>query len=291
MSYLSLSQIQEFNQNGFLVLKNFSTIDQIQSLKARMSEIIDQLDPNELKIFTTENQTQVLDRYFLDSAYAIRCFFEEDAFKPNGQLKTEKHLAINKVGHALHDMDDVFERFSYQKAFLDLAKDLGLEQPSIAQSQYIFKQARIGGVVHPHTDSTFLHTTPLSCLGAWLALEDATTQNGCLSFIPNSHKVYPLQQQYVMNKERSGTEFVDTTHERVNWDEDKLQPVEVNIGDLVLIHGSVVHASTPNHSTQSRHAYIIHMIDLQATWSNKNWLQRPESKPFRPMESVIEILN
>lgn len=291
MTYLNSTQIQEFTQNGFLVIKNFSTSDQIQSLKARMTQIIDQLDPNEFKIFTTENQTEVLDRYFLDSAYAVRCFFEENAFDQNGQLTTERHLAINKIGHALHDLDEVFERFSYQKPFFQIAKELGLQEPAIAQSQYIFKQAQIGGVVHPHTDSTFLYTNPLSCLGAWLALEDATTENGCLSFIPNSHKLYPLQQQYVMNKEKSGTEFIDTVHERVSWEADQLQSVEVNKGDLVLIHGSVVHASTPNHSLQSRHAYIIHMIDLQATWSNKNWLQRPESKPFRPMKSVIEILN
>jgi ectoine hydroxylase-related dioxygenase (phytanoyl-CoA dioxygenase family) len=52
----------------------------------------------------------------------------------------------------------------------------------------IFKQARAGGKVAPHVDSTFLHTTPLSAVGFWFALEDVTQENGCLYYIPGSHQ-------------------------------------------------------------------------------------------------------
>ena len=43
-------------------------------------------------------------------------------------------------------------------------------------------------LVVPHQDSTFLHTTPMKLMGCWIALEDATLENGCLWFIPGSHK-------------------------------------------------------------------------------------------------------
>jgi len=43
-------------------------------------------------------------------------------------------------------------------------------------------------VVVPHQDGSFLYTEPLKVMGLWLALEDATVDNGCLSFIPGSHK-------------------------------------------------------------------------------------------------------
>lgn len=59
-----------------------------------------------------------------------------------------------------------------------------LPPPPALQSMYIFKQPSIGGVVVPHQDSTFIHTTPLSCVGLWWALEDATKDNGCLWALP-----------------------------------------------------------------------------------------------------------
>ena len=51
----------------------------------------------------------------------------------------------------------------------------------IGSSVYFF-------IVIPHQDSTFLHTSPMKLMGYWIALEDATVENGCLWFIPGSHK-------------------------------------------------------------------------------------------------------
>lgn len=46
-----------------------------------------------------------------------------------------------------------------------------------------------GLLVTPHQDATFLYTEPLgSVMGVWIALEDATLDNGCLWFIPGSHR-------------------------------------------------------------------------------------------------------
>ena len=42
-------------------------------------------------------------------------------------------------------------------------------------------------VVVPHQDGTFLFNEPLKIMGVWIALEDATIENGCLWFIPGSH--------------------------------------------------------------------------------------------------------
>src|SRR3546814_19129036 len=60
---------------------------------------------------------------------------------------------------------------------------------------YIFKQPHIGGEVGWHQDSTFLYTDPLSAVGLWFALEDATLENGCLWALPGAHKG-PLRERW-----------------------------------------------------------------------------------------------
>ena len=66
---------------------------------------------------------------------------------------------------------------------------------------YIFKHKLIGSEVTSHQDSSFLYTTPRpTCLGMWLALEDATLENGCLWARPGSHKE-PVRRQFARNPE------------------------------------------------------------------------------------------
>lgn len=133
-------------------------------------------------------QTKRIDHYFLGSAGGIGCFFEEGAFDEQGNQIRPKSLAINKIGHAMHDLDPIFHAWSYSEKVKALSRSLGFKRPLPAQSMYIFKQPGIGGEVVPHQDSTFLYTTPPSVVGYWLALEDATKTNGCLWAIPGSHK-------------------------------------------------------------------------------------------------------
>ncbi len=56
-------------------------------------------------IFSTREQNRLTDDYFLESGDKIRFFFEEDAFRPDGTLKQSKERSINKIGHALHELD------------------------------------------------------------------------------------------------------------------------------------------------------------------------------------------
>ena len=82
-------------------------------LRGRAEELVREFDPQEIvSIFSTHEQTRTSDEYFLESGDKIRFFFEENAFNADGSLRQEKATSINKIGHALHDLDPVFDEFS-----------------------------------------------------------------------------------------------------------------------------------------------------------------------------------
>ena len=95
-------------------------------------------------------------------------------------MRQTKERSINKIGHALHDLDPVFDGFSRTARLAQLAADLTVARPLLLQSMYIFKQPHIGGEVTCHQDATFLYTEPLGVTGLWFAIEDAMIENGCL---------------------------------------------------------------------------------------------------------------
>ena len=175
MSPLTTKQKNSFDENGVLVLPDFFSIKECDSLMSRMATIIDAANDESSTIFSTTDRTHSQEDYFLTSGDKIRFFYEQQS-----KDSTPSELSLNKVGHALHDLDPVFSDFVRQEKVADLASDIGFVEPLLLQSMYIFKPPHIGGEVVWHTDHPFLWTDPPSVVGFWVALEDATIENGCL---------------------------------------------------------------------------------------------------------------
>ena len=178
---LSPQQLQEFDQQGYLVIPDFISPIQRQGLMQRAEELIEAFEPPPVRsIFKTDEQERTSDDYFLASGSNVSFFFEEKAIDSEGHFTVPKQKSINKIGHAQHRLDPVYKGIVNELDFTSLGRDLGIEKPEAVQSMHIFKQPSIGGEVGLHQDSTFLYTEPKSCIGFWLALEDATASNGCL---------------------------------------------------------------------------------------------------------------
>ncbi|XP_020696520.1 phytanoyl-CoA dioxygenase [Dendrobium catenatum] len=267
---LSKEQLSSFNSNGFLVIESFYSLEEILEMRSRMVELLDGFDASSsASIFSTKNQQKLTDDYFFESAEKISFFFEEKAFGDDGRLRQPKELSINKVGHALHEIDPIFKKFSSSEKISSIFVSLGYKRPAVMQSMYIFKQPGIGGEVVPHQDNSFLYTEPPSCTGLWLALEDATIINGCLWAIPGSHK-NGLVRRFI--RDDNGVHFDQCSP---FYDQKEFVPLEVKAGTLIVIHGDLIHQSFENKSTTSRHALSLHVVDTDGyKWAKNNWIQR-----------------
>lgn len=259
-----------WRRDGFLILENFATPERCRALLDRTRELITGFEPTDTpSVFSTTSTSHARDDYFRQSGDKIRFFLEEKA-EDGGAFGS-----INKIGHALHDLDPVFGAFSRSPRLRALARDLDFGAPLLLQSMIIVKPPRIGGEVTCHQDSTFLFTEPESCVGFWFALEDATLDNGCLWAIPGAHQG-PLKARF---RERNG-ELVTETLDATPWPLEQKVPLEAPTGTLIVLHGRLPHLSEANRSAKSRVAYTLHLIDGAARYAEDNWLRRAPDMPL-----------
>lgn len=309
-SGLTPAQLASFNENGFLVVPNYLSADQVQTLLNTTHDLLENfsLDSHPMTRFTTGDDDthtkHVGDDYFLSSGDKVHFFFEPDAIvtgpdekeeeKSAPRLTKPKHLAINKIGHALHSKSAPFKAITLSQRNAAIARSLGFQDPRCLQSMVICKQPGIGGPVPAHRDSEFLYTSPPSAVGWWIALQDATPGNASLGMCKGSHrgkKGGHIRRRFVRCEEGGGTTFIANEgptlprgeeeegegEEGEGKDED-FEILNVKAGDLVLIHGNVLHKSERNTSDRSRFAYTFHVIEGAEGWTydERNWLQPPE---------------
>ncbi|NWU81457.1 PHYD1 protein, partial [Onychorhynchus coronatus] len=273
-------RLSQFHRDGFLVLERFFSTEECDSMRSQIQGIIEGMEvpPHCRTEFSTREEEQLQAQgssdYFLTSGDKIRFFFEKGVLDKKGNFLIPKEKSISKIGHALHAHDPVFKQITHSSKVQELGRKLGLERPVVVQSMYIFKvqpaQPSLLAVT-PHQDATFLHTEPLGrILGFWIALEDATQENGCLWFIPGSH-TNGITRRMVRAPSGASTcvEFVGS---EPAYDDSQFIPLPVKKGGLILIHGEVVHKSELNSSESSRHAFTFHVMEAKGTsWSKENW--------------------
>ncbi|XP_026500706.2 phytanoyl-CoA dioxygenase domain-containing protein 1 [Vanessa tameamea] len=283
----------QLEEDGYVVLEDFLRPAECDELLAAGLELTKQApDSDDKTIFSTlENDKQQLkDKYFLESNDKISFFFEAQAVGPDGKLQVDPSVSLNKVGHALHLLHPIFRCYTYSDRVKAICQELGFREPAVVQSMYIYKNPGLGGEVVAHQDATYLYSEPVPPIGFWIALEDATIQNGCLWMARGSHKS-GVHRRLIRNPDKESKQALIYDKGAPVYPQSGFTPVPVSKGTCILIHGHVVHKSAQNKSDKSRHAYTFHVVERQDNaYSPDNWLQEGENAPFQNVYTTPQIV-
>jgi len=279
----------KYERDGFFVLEKMFDEATCDRLRDECKRLVGAVNIDEHKTVFSMGSEQYKEDYFLNSGDKIRYFWEPKAIGENGELNRDKMLSLNKIGHALHALNDEFQKVTFDEKIKEIYRKLGFIRPVVPQSMYIFKAPNIGGEVNRHIDGSFLYTTPYKLCGIWIALEDVTLQNGCLQFVPGSHKKTEIN--YRMVRESPGSSVLKFVGEMEQLPYDQYQPMPIKKGSAVMLDGKVHHHSEANTSENSRHVYTFHVVESYKTeWDKQNWLQPTEQLPFSPMYDDSELM-
>jgi len=217
--------------------------------------------------------------YFLNSYNKIRLFMNSKYLPLSGTAQmSDKVVEIrrnaNKIGHALHAFNPLFKQVTFNDNVKSVVKSLGYTRPVVCQSMYIMKQEFSDPDAPGHQDATYLHVEPNTLIGFWIAMEDSTPSNGCLQFVPGSHKdginkIFSIDPS-ATSIEKSVSMIGVTPH----YDQSRFVSVPVRAGSAILINGLVVHKSTCEKTPSKRDVYAFHVYDAdRSTYSNTNWMK------------------
>ncbi len=221
-----------YHENGYVVVPNALSPDEIETLRAES-----------IRICAGE-------RGEIRNDALIEC--DED-----GADVLHRYLCI----HFPHKISESIGSYLAHSAIVDVLTQLIGPDVKCMQSMLFIKSSGKPGQAW-HQDEYFIPTRDRSLTGGWIALDHATTENGCLWVIPGSHKHGVLWPQWDHDDDR-----FDCTGEAYNFpysDEDAI-PVEVTAGSIVFFNGYLLHRSLPNRAASGyRRALVNHYMSAQS---------------------------
>ena len=235
---LSDEQIAFFNENGYL--SNIKLLEewQIDQLKVELAEIKDPQHP------------------------AHGLFYE---FHSNESEDPNK-VIFHSLGH--WRITPGFHDVNWNPAFLMAASQLlGDRSVRFWHDQLFCKPAKHGGVVAWHQDYAYwTRTIKMQHLTCWTGLDDATKENGCLHYIPKSHKWGLLDKPMLTGPM---DEFKAYLSDEQKEEFKNAIAIEMNKGYGTFHHPLMVHGSYANTSEKSRRAFVLNVF-ADGTVSNTN---------------------
>jgi Phytanoyl-CoA dioxygenase (PhyH) len=160
-------------------------------------------------------------------------------------IKNSKDTGVRGRGELLD--------FAQHPDLLDIAEQIIGPDLILWGSQVFSKPARDGMAIPWHQDGQYWPMRPLSTVTVWIAVDPATTENGCLRVIPGTH------EQGLMPHETNDSDGLALNQgvAKGAFDEREAVDIKLEAGQISLHHAMLVHGSNANHSAKRRCGYAI----------------------------------
>jgi ectoine hydroxylase-related dioxygenase (phytanoyl-CoA dioxygenase family) len=224
---LSDGQIDFFHENGYLAGVKILTERQIAHLRAELQELMNPT-PAARRLFYEFHQNE--------SANADKILFHA--------------LGAWRVSKAFHDV-------LWNPRFTVPASQLLGGKVRFWHDQLFVKPAKDGGIVSWHQDfSYWTRTRPMAHLTCWIGLDDSTTENGCVRYVPRSHKWNLLPRGNLANDMNAIFEVLSDKQKQ----QFKPVAIELKAGEASFHHPLMLHGSYENFSDKPRRAAVINVF-------------------------------
>lgn len=171
-----------------------------------------------------------------------------DRIKERHAALVERRPDFRNYCPALLDQDEAFVEVCNNAAILDMVEQLIGQDIALWNSSFFAKPALNGQRTPWHQDGKFWPIRPLATCTAWLAVDDATIENGCLRIIRGSHKDRAIKAHNALGDDAEVTLFEEldpSTYEEADAVDLVLKAGQISLHDVFLLHGSEANAS-PN---------------------------------------------
>ena len=182
--------------------------------------------------------------YFLEGGLLV----QPEAKTPVGAREPEDFVAKVFNAHVIGTTRD----FAHSDAAAGIVADLIGPDIDVFQTQFILKNPGAWGQPW-HQDSHYFNFDQQPQVGLWLAISEATLENGCLSVLPGSHKL-PIQRHDPDDRPGANQGYTIVRE----LDESGAVPVLMAPGDLLVFHSFLLHRSVDNLGSTRRSAMVYH---------------------------------
>lgn len=191
-----------------------------------------------------------------------------DGLAPDPSLEDDAFIENFLCIHHPHKISTVMYDYLAQKTMVDALTRIIGPNVKCMQSMLFIKSAGKPGQAW-HQDEDYIPTRDRSLCGGWIAMDDATLENGCLWVIPGSHKPGVLWPQYPHNDPQFDCAVMSYDFP---YSDDDAVPVEVPAGSIVFFNGYLLHRSLPNRATTGfRRCLVNHYMSAESLlpWHHK----------------------